>query len=143
MLGALKSTIIGAASSVANWFKAKLGIHSPSRVFEGLGGFVMAGLDQGLANNTSGPLSRITQLSGQMTSALAAGAVVPVMAAASPAMAQSAPASPATAPAAAPATYNINITAGPGASATDIAEEVRKALEAIERERRGRGFGDD
>ena len=33
MLGALKSTIVGAASSVANWFKSKLGIHSPSRVF--------------------------------------------------------------------------------------------------------------
>lgn len=165
MLGALKSTIVGAASSVANWFKAKLGIHSPSRVFEGLGGFVMAGLDQGLAANTDGPLARISGLSdamtgnmtasgdgllariadiaGRMTSALAAGAVAPVMAAASPATAQSAASAPPSAVAPAPATYNINITAGPGASATDIAEEVRKALEAIERERRGRGFGDD
>ena len=29
------------------------------------------------------------------------------------------------------------------ASATDIAAEVRKAIEQIERERRGRGFGDE
>lgn len=142
MLGALKSTIIGAASSVANWFKAKLGIHSPSRVFEGLGGFVMAGLDQGLANNTAGPLSRISTLSRQMTSALAVGAVAPAIAAASPAMAQTS-ANAASAPAGAAPTYHINIKVGAGASAPDIAEEVRKTIEQIERERRGRGFGDD
>jgi hypothetical protein len=70
MLSALKSTIVGAASSVANWFKEKLGIHSPSRVFAGLGGFVMAGLDQGLADNTAGPLDRISDLSEGMTQRL-------------------------------------------------------------------------
>ena len=140
MLGALKSTIVGAASSVSNWFKSKLGIHSPSRVFEGLGGFVMAGLDQGLAANTSGPLSRISDLSGQMTRALSVGAVGTAIAAA-PVAAQG------TAPSAAPqppvqANYTITIHAG-AAPAQDIADQVRKAIEQIERERRGRSFGDD
>lgn len=142
MLGALKSTIVNTASAVANWFKAKLGIHSPSRVFAGLGGFIMAGLDQGLTANTSGPLARITDLSGQMTRALSVGAVGTAMAAASPAAAQQAGSSPGAAAPPMQATYNINITAG-GGSAQDIADEVRKAIEEIERERRGRGFGDD
>lgn len=144
MLGSLKSTVINTASAVANWFKSKLGIHSPSRVFAGLGGFVMAGLDQGLAANTSGPLSRITDLSGQMTRALAVGAGSGTIAAAgiTPAAAQSGPGA-AGAAAAAGNTYHINITVGAGGSAQDIAEEVRRAIEEIERERRGRGFGDD
>jgi len=140
-LGALKSTIVNAASAAANWFKQKLGIHSPSRVFAQIGGHVMAGLDQGLAANASGPLSRITDLSGQMTRALSAGAIGTAMATASPAAASAA--STATPPPVLQATYHINITAGVGASATDIADEVRKALEAIENERRGRGFGDE
>jgi hypothetical protein len=41
----------------------------------------------------------------------------------------------------APASYTITINAGT-APAPDIAREVRKAIEDIERERRGRGFGD-
>ncbi|WP_030540302.1 hypothetical protein [Sphingobium sp. DC-2] len=146
MLGALKSTIVNAASSVANWFKEKLGIHSPSRVFAGLGGFVMAGLDQGLAANASGPLARITDLSGQMTRALAVGAGGVAIATASPLAAQ-VPASALEATAAAPApiqqaTYNITINAS-GGNAQDIAEQVREAIEQIERERRGRGFADE
>ncbi|WP_062731903.1 phage tail tape measure protein [Sphingobium abikonense] len=142
MLGALKSTIVNAATSVANWFKEKLGINSPSRVFAGLGGFVMAGLDQGLAANADGPLARITDLSGQMTRALSVGAAGAAVAGAGMAMAQ--PAGTAAAPAAAPmqATYNITIHAG-AAPAQDIADQVRAAIEQIERERHARGFGDD
>jgi phage tail tape measure protein, TP901 family, core region len=143
MLGALKNTIVGAASSVANWFKAKLGIHSPSRVFAGLGGFVMAGLDQGLAANTSGPLSRISDLSGQMTRALSVGAVGTAMAGASPAAAQAPGGAGKAAPAAVQNHYTIQVTVTGGAQGQDIAEQVREAIEQIERERRGRGFGDD
>ncbi|WP_449471982.1 phage tail tape measure protein [Sphingobium chungangianum] len=161
MLGALKSTILGAASSVANWFKSKLGIHSPSRVFEGLGGFVMAGLEQGLASNTGGPLDRIAELSDRMTKGFAASPVIPrimdlsgqmasaigvgtagaAMAVASPAAAQQ----PATSPAAAAVQnhYTIQVTVTGGAQGQDIAEQVREAIEQIERDRRGRGFADD
>jgi hypothetical protein len=142
MLGALKSTVISAASSVANWFKSKLGIHSPSRVFMGLGNHVMAGLDQGLAAGTSAPLARITDLSGRMTRALAIGAGSAAVAVSAPAAAQGAAAAgPATAPAAISYTINIQVKGGTGAE--DIAEEVRKAIEKIERDRRGRTFGDE
>ncbi|HUD90231.1 phage tail tape measure protein [Sphingobium sp.] len=142
-LSALKSTIVGAATSVATWFKEKLGIHSPSRVFAGLGGFVMAGLDQGLAANTSGPLSRITDLSGQMTRALAVGAGAGAIAATS--MAPAAAQAPARAPGTSAMggnTYHININVGAGASAQDIAEEVRRVIRDIEREELGRSFND-
>ncbi|EIZ77782.1 phage tail tape measure protein, TP901 family, core region [Novosphingobium sp. Rr 2-17] len=141
MLGALKSTIVSTASSVANWFKEKLGIHSPSRVFMGLGGYVMAGLDQGLAQNASGPLSRITELSGQMTRALVAGTGVGAIAAASPAAAQ--PAGPPGAGSAGAGNhYSISIKVEGGAAAQDIADAVRKAIEQIERDSRGRAFDD-
>lgn len=141
-LAALKSTVVGVASSVSNWFKQKLGIHSPSRVFAGLGGFVMAGLDEGLAANTSGPLARITDLSAQMTRALAVGAGGAAMPVTSAAAAQQAGSASAPRPPA-QVSYTININAGAGAQAQDIAEEVRRALEQLERERRGRGFGDE
>jgi hypothetical protein len=120
----------------------------------------MAGLDQGLADNTAGPLQRIASLSdamtagfradggamlgrigdasGQIASAVALGAAVPAAALAAPAQVagQGAPTA-----SAAPASYTITINAGT-APAPDIAREVRKAIEDIERERRGRGFGD-
>jgi hypothetical protein len=107
MLGAVAATITGVGSSLVTLLKAKLGIHSPSRVFAGLGGFVMAGLDQGLADNTAGPLQRIASLSdamtagfradggamlgrigdasGQIASAVALGAAVPAAALPAPA----------------------------------------------------------
>lgn len=162
MLGALKSTIVGAASSVANWFKSKLGIHSPSRVFEGLGCFVMAGLDQGLASNTGGPLDRIAELSDRMTKGFSASPIIPrimdlsgqmasaigvdtagaAMAVASPAAAQQ----PATGPTATAgpmqATYELHFHGVTG-DPQDIADKVREAINQIERDRRGRGFGDE
>lgn len=140
-LTALKSTVVNAAASVAAWFKEKLGIHSPSRVFAGLGGFVMAGLDQGLAANTSGPLSRITDLSGQMTRALSIGAMGTAMAAAAPTAARAPAGIGADARPSVPATYNLHFHGVTG-DPQDIATAVREALEQLERERRGRGFGD-
>lgn len=119
-----------------------LGIHSPSRVFAEIGGHVMSGLDQGLANNTAAPLSRISQLSGQMTSALAVGAVAPAMALAAPGATGAAASSPATAPTTISNTYQITIQAN-GGKPDDIEQAVRRAIEQIDRERRGRGFGDE
>jgi TP901 family phage tail tape measure protein len=120
-----------------------LGIHSPSRVFAEIGGHVMGGLDQGLAANTSGPLSRISELSGQMTRALSVGAVGTAIAAASPAAAQGTGGAGGAAPAAVQNHYTIQVTVTGGAQGQDIADQVREAIEKIERERRGRGFGDN
>lgn len=155
----VRATIVGAAGKAVTWFKEVLGIHSPSRVFAGLGGFVMAGLDQGLADGSGGPLQRIAKLSGQMASSFATNPLVPrindlsgqmskalavgagsAALAAAPAAAQ---ASPASAPPPVVNQYTIKIEVSGAAPAQDIAGEVRKAIEALERDRRGRSFGDD
>ena len=139
---AVKATMRGLADDVSNWFREKLGIHSPSRVFAGLGAHVMAGLDQGLAAGAGGPLSRIADLSGQMTRALAIGAGAGAIAAAAPAAAGAPGSSQAGAAVQNSYSYSITIQAGSG-QPQEIAQAVREAIEKIERERRGRGFGDD
>lgn len=72
-LTAVKDAITGAADSSITWFKEKLGIHSPSRVFAELGGYTMAGLEQGLTNNQQGPLAAVTTMGKQMVEAGAIG----------------------------------------------------------------------
>lgn len=64
--GAVKGAVVGAADSSIGWFKDKLGIHSPSRVFAELGGFTMAGLEQGLQAGERGPLSQLGSTTDRM-----------------------------------------------------------------------------
>lgn len=139
-LSALKSTVINAASSVSNWFKEKMGIHSPSRLFASYGDFMMQGLEGGIIGGQDGPLERIKTIAGDITRALAVGAAVPsIAAAATPGSTQAGggglPASHVT--------YAITVHVSGGAQAQEIADKVREAIEQIERERRGRGFGDE
>lgn len=68
-LGKVKDAITGAGESTISWFKEKLGIHSPSRVFAQLGGFTMAGLGQGLAKGEGGVLKQIAGTARAMTEA--------------------------------------------------------------------------
>lgn len=68
-LAAVKDAITGAGDSTINWFKEKLGIHSPSRVFASLGGFTMAGLVQGLAGGEGDVLGQITHTARRITEA--------------------------------------------------------------------------
>jgi hypothetical protein len=48
MLGEVRDSVLTTASSAVSWFKARLGIRSPSRVFAALGRDTMAGLTLGL-----------------------------------------------------------------------------------------------
>ena len=66
-LGLLRDTLVGISDSTVGWFKERLGIHSPSKVFAELGGFTMAGLSHGLEAGMSGPLSMMTSLTQQLT----------------------------------------------------------------------------
>ena len=84
---------------------------------------------------------KINNLSAQVRSALIAGAASAAVAASPVAAQTSATASPAPVPPS--ITYSIKIEVTGGAQGQDIADEVRKAIEQIERERRGRSFGDD
>ncbi|HWJ69136.1 MAG TPA: phage tail tape measure protein [Sphingobium sp.] len=125
-LKALKDTVVGAASSVSNWFKEKLGIHSPSRVFAQYGGFMMQGLEGGIAADQAGPLDRIRMISADIMKAMAAGAAVPAIAA-SPAAAAASPSSASIGP------VTIVIQQQPGQNAQDLARLVRQEIEAIKR----------
>lgn len=136
----LTAAISGAATSVVSTFKGMLGIHSPSRVFAGLGGDTMAGLEQGLAGGESGPLSQLTSTAKRLT---AAGAVGLSMAAGAMPAAAAPVAFDTRAPLAAAAssggaggitiqgdTIQIIVQAGQG---QDVAQQIKRALEEHER----------
>lgn len=73
-LAELKDAVVGVASSAAAWFREKLDIHSPSRVFMQYGGFISEGAALGIESGQAGV--RAAAL------AMAASAMVPVASAA-------------------------------------------------------------
>jgi hypothetical protein len=151
-LATVKDAIVNAGESVVGWFKEKLGIHSPSRVFAELGGFTMAGLEQGLTAGQGGPLQAVGAFTKQLA-AVGAGVALSVPALAAPALgvpdalsndsfAASLDTRPPLAPqaptaAAAPAiqigSVVIHVTAAPGMDTTALAQEIRRQLEQLPR----------
>ncbi|WP_287880714.1 hypothetical protein [Aquitalea sp.] len=129
-LAKVKDAITGAGDATITWFKEKLGIHSPSRVFAKLGGFTMAGLQQGIAGGQDGPLSAVLGVAKRLT---AAGAGI-ALGVAGPAMAnqldQRGPmrATPPAAAVAAPAPITITIHAAPGMDERALAQAVAREL---------------
>lgn len=119
-----------------------LDINSPSRVFADIGGHLMSGLDQGIAGGSNAPLARMSGLSQKLVSAVAAGAVGPALAlGAAPASAASPTSQSAANAASAPVTYQITVNAN-GGDGQQIADQVRAAIEQIERDKRARGYSD-
>ncbi|KVP40255.1 hypothetical protein [Burkholderia ubonensis] len=127
-LGDVKTAIQSAGDSVISWFKEKLGIHSPSRVFAALGGFTMAGLEQGLREGQAGPLSTVLEVGKRI---VAAGAGIGITGAAiaggAPPTVDSRP--PLTAAAvtrtpSAPGPITINVYAAPGMDENALAQKV-------------------
>lgn len=139
---ALKDRVGEIADGIGTWFKDKLGIRSPSRVFARLGGFTMAGLEQGLSENQGGPLDVMSKVARAMAGIGAgialgtaqAGAVRvdnrPPIAAPSPASAGAAPT------ASAPVIINIHPPAG--TNEQTIARMVAAELQRLEGQRRAR-----
>ncbi|ATH13818.1 phage tail tape measure protein [Delftia acidovorans] len=165
-LTALKDTVIGAATSVGQWFKETLGIASPSRVFMEYGGWVSEGAalgiqkGQGLAAAAAVGLAGATAvpMAAAGTDALAAAQALP-MAAAVPAMADMPAAFAAPAPLMAPSgsalgrgnaagagapmaapsgPINITIHAAPGMDPKDIARAVAAELDKRDRANKSR-----
>ncbi|WP_432239915.1 phage tail tape measure protein [Herbaspirillum robiniae] len=128
--GYVKDAVLGAGASVIGWFKEKLDIHSPSRVFAELGDFTMQGLAVGLNRGQDGPLSTVSSLAGKLASA---GAAVAIGAGSMPAMAfDSRP--PINASAAAPVVYQgdqiqIIVHAAPGMDEQALARAVAAELD--------------
>jgi hypothetical protein len=139
-LGRIKAAVTGAGESTIGWFKEKLGIHSPSRVFAELGGFTMQGLAQGLSNGEGGPLQALTGIGKKLTQAgaLALSASVGSTAIAMDNRPPLAANSTSQAVAGTPAEINVNIHVHPSAGMDEqalarlIAAEVAKVQQQIQ-----------
>jgi len=55
-IAAIKDMITGIGGKVAGWFKQVLGIHSPSRVFMAMGGYITEGLARGIDRGSGSPV---------------------------------------------------------------------------------------
>ncbi|KAF0863951.1 phage tail tape measure protein [Pseudomonas sp. LD120] len=136
-MGKVKETISAIGDSTIGWFKEKLDIHSPSRVFAELGGFTMEGLTQGLQAGQKGALNAVTNLGQQLTTAGSLGLGVAVL----PGLSVDTRAPISTA---ASTTYDshdnyeINIHPTPGMDALAIGRAVRAELARIESEKGAR-----
>lgn len=139
---ALKQKVGELADGVATWFKEKLGIHSPSRVFATLGGFTMAGLAQGLEDGQNAPLQAVHSLATKLTGIGAGIAIGSTAAVAAPISFDTRPplttSAMAAAPAAAAAPITIHIHPPAGADPQAIARLVRDELRQIENQRAAR-----
>lgn len=140
-MGAVKNAITGAGEKTIGWFKEKLGIHSPSRVFAQLGGFTMAGLTQGLAENQGGPLAAVLDVAKKVTAA-GAGIALSAGAAAGGIQLDTRPPLAASAPAAsAPAStqpIQIIINPSPGMDEARLAKLVAIEVEKLQRQKDAR-----
>ncbi|MEX4004926.1 phage tail tape measure protein [Paraburkholderia sp. EG285A] len=149
-LGTVKDAIVNVASSTVGWFKEKLGIHSPSRVFAELGGF----MSEGAAIGMEGGQGRIAKAAAGMATVAAVTFGAPGLAGASPlvrptvpidtrAPLANQPAAAAAASATAPIVINIYPQAGadPQAIARAVAAELDRR-ESAKRSRIGSSLSD-
>ena len=138
-LGWVKDTVMNAGASVIGWFKEKLGIHSPSRVFAELGDFTMQGLAIGIDRSQNEPLMQIDGMAKRLAQI---GAGIAIGGAALPSMAfDTRPPIPArTAPVMVDShdKYEIIIQAAPGMDPQAIARAVSAELDRRDREKAAR-----
>ena len=136
-LSALKDSVVGAATSAAQWFKEKLGIASPSKVFTQFGGWISEGAANGIAAGQAGVRAAALAMAGAAAApagamdSAGAGTAISSSPAMAPRVAVSAPA--------APSSYSITIHAAPGMDANAIARAVAAELDKRERQKTSRG----
>lgn len=139
--GKLRNVMGDISDSTIGWFKEKLGIQSPSRVFAELGGFTMAGLTQGLERNQHGPIGAVTATTQRLVASTKAItlAQLPGLALPSLTVDKRTPLKPSTASAYdSHDTYEINIHASPGMDPTAIGRAVRAELTRVQYEKEAR-----
>ncbi|SDR19970.1 hypothetical protein SAMN05443026_3243 [Burkholderia orbicola] len=142
-LGSVKDAITGVADSTVSWFKEKLGIHSPSRVFGELGGFVSEGAAIGMEDGQG----RVARAAVALATVATTSFGMPALAADTSLVRPAVPIdrrpplamSPSTAAnVAASGPITINIYPQPGMDAAEIGRMVRAELERHERAKQSR-----
>lgn len=134
---AAKDAIGSAGDAVVGFFKEKLGIKSPSRVFAELGGFTMQGLEQGLMGGEDGPLSAVGNMAKKLAG-IGAGIAIGGAAMAGDIPLDARPpigASDIASSASAPMQVVINIYGAPGQDVNNIQRQVEQALANVEARR--------
>lgn len=145
MAGAVKESISGMGSQVMGWFKEKLGIQSPSRVFMGFGENISEGAAMGISSAAPLVTKAITGLSaGLMALGNTVLAAEPIRFDTRPAIhtaSQPTVPLPSLGASSAPMSgdkYEIHIHPTPSMDSVDITRAVRVELERIEREKAAR-----
>jgi hypothetical protein len=121
----VKAQVSSMASSIKSSFQGVLGIHSPSRVFAELGGFINQGLQIGLAQSSGDPIGESVKIAQGVTKAFDAGMDLTGAAARPPASSQGAEG------AASPPAMSISITINqlPGENSEDLANRIIAKIE--------------
>ncbi|WP_294356076.1 phage tail tape measure protein [uncultured Sphingomonas sp.] len=130
------------AFSAIGAFKSALGIHSPSRVFAGLGGFMMTGLANGIQVGAAEPMRHLDTLTRDMEQQMVVGSALPGFTETGPRAAGAGSRGRATAPAPPGmtiGTVTITVVQQPGESGTDLADRVHDRLVNAGR---SNGYGD-
>lgn len=146
--GAVKDAVVGMGDSVGGWFKDKLGIKSPSRVFMQFGDDTAEGLALGIAANKDSPLKQVAAMSKQVAAAGALTLAAGMSFASDIPFDNRAPIASQAAGAQGSGvtniSYNINIS-GSGGDHKALADEVMRQIEAYDRAKQVRKrstFGD-
>ena len=137
-MGSARAAVANLGDSTIGWFKEKLGIHSPSRVFAELGGFTMQGLTQGLADGEGDALKQVSSTAKLLTERGAGAISFASDAAGQPLSFDNRPPltmRPAATAAAGNSTINITINAAQGSDPNAIASAVAQELDRRERQR--------
>jgi len=115
--GKVKDTVVGLGKGIAGWFGKTLDMHSPSRVFMQLGGFVSEGAALGIRERIPLANDAVAQLSGTVLEGTDQWRAAPPRA--------SAPALNVAAPTSTQIQFSpvINITAAPG---EDVEKQVKR-----------------
>ncbi|KVC46412.1 hypothetical protein WS58_10860 [Burkholderia pseudomultivorans] len=141
----VKSAITSLGESAVGWFKEKLGIHSPSRVFAALGGFIGQGATQGIEGERASVAGAAARLAGAASitfGALTANAAPsplemrPLIDTRPPLSAASA--TPSAVVDSGTRNYYITIKVENGDNVNEFEAAVRRVIEQVEREDRRR-----
>ncbi len=134
---AVRDAVAGMADAVGGWFREKLGIASPSRVFMQYGGWIAEGAAIGMQGGQGAVRTAALALATTATAAAPSMAGQgPVRFDSRPPLQAAAPQVPA--PMAAGASYSITINPAPGMDPQAIARAVSAELDRRERAKRSR-----
>lgn len=143
-LAAVRDTIAGAADSVAQWFRDRLGIKSPSRVFMEAGGFISEGTALGITGRQDLVRRAVLAMAGTAVAGASMAAdglgadAQPLVLAQRPVMAARQAGAGGSAAAAPASSHQITINATPGMDPQAIARAVSAELDRRDRAARSR-----